>query len=190
VSGEIEYHVDISELHRMATLVPQMAGIIEQEVEKAMVDSGMALTTLVASRIGSTSKNTGLLQAAVSFPEGFTTEGSLSSVYTGTVAASGKKVSQFGVAASIYANYVEFGTRAHWPPSAPLEYWVTRKWGLSGDDARAAAWWMCMQIAKRGTYAKGNFFLAWHYDGGKDIVKRIWAGVPSKVAKRWNEGDF
>ena len=106
--------------------------------------------------------------------------------YEGTIAAS-KKMSISGVATNIYANYVEFGTKPHWPPVAPLELWVTRKFGLSGPEAQAVAHSIAANIAHRGTWAKANFFLAWHYDGGKRKTEAIWRKVPARVVKRWSE---
>ncbi len=50
-----------------------------------------------------------------------------------------------------YAAPVEFGSKPHWAPIEPLLDWVTRKLGLRGDDADAAARAIRFKIAAHGT---------------------------------------
>jgi len=180
----IKWEIDITEIRRLAMLLPRFNDAIEEEVVSAMVESGMMLTALVSAEIAAHSKNTGLLAAAVSYPEGFTVEGEPLGTYTGTVAAA-NKVGMFGVSTSFYSNFVEFGTRPHTPPLEPLEYWVTRKFGLQGDEARQRAKLVQMSISHRGTRARYHFQHAWKERGGERRVKRIWAEVPRKIIQRW-----
>jgi len=46
---------------------------------------------------------------------------------------------------------VEYGTRPHFPPIAPLQHWVERKLGLEGKEARSVAFAIALKIAKEGT---------------------------------------
>jgi hypothetical protein len=53
--------------------------------------------------------------------------------------------------------FIEYGTRAHFPPIAPLVTWATRKFGVDEDEARAIAWAVALKIAKEGI-APRHFF--------------------------------
>lgn len=56
-----------------------------------------------------------------------------------------------------YAPYVETGTKPHWPPFAPIMYWVQRKLRLSGDALYAATRGVQRAIARSGTQGKQMF---------------------------------
>ena len=176
----IEFQIDVSELRRLERLLPELTDIIIDEMGNAMTESGMLLTTIVSSRIGAKSTDLGLLRAAVQWPSGFGMQAKGVWGMVGLVKAANTQ-SISGVATSIYANYVEFGTRPHWPPREPLRMWAQRRFGDESIGDRVAA-----AIAYRGTYAKANFFLAWHYDGGRTKVTQIWKRVPVKVIRRWD----
>lgn len=49
------------------------------------------------------------------------------------------------------------------PPIEPLERWVAAKFGLSGKEARGAAFAIATKIAKEGT--------TWHKQGGSDLME-------------------
>lgn len=53
--------------------------------------------------------------------------------------------------------FIEYGTRAHFPPLAPLVVWATRKFGVPEDEARAIAWAVAIKISKEGI-APRHFF--------------------------------
>ena len=50
-----------------------------------------------------------------------------------------------------YAIPVELGTAPHMPPVAPLEDWARSKLGLTGREARSAAWGIARKIARQVT---------------------------------------
>lgn len=76
--------------------------------------------------------------------------GALPVTITGTAVAGG------GAGTSLpYAAAVELGSKPHWAPIAPLQDWVQRKLGLSGEEVEAAAQAIQFKIARRGT--KGHF---------------------------------
>jgi hypothetical protein len=58
-------------------------------------------------------------------------------------------------AASLYAPFVEDGTRAHMPPFDPIAYWTARKFGLplGSPENQRAAWGVMRKIARFGTKA-------------------------------------
>ena len=56
--------------------------------------------------------------------------------------------------------FMEYGTRPHMPPVAPLVTWATRKFGVGEKEATAIAWAVATKIsvvgiAPRGFFAKG-----------------------------------
>ena len=64
------------------------------------------------------------------------------------------RVGPFG-APSLYAPFVEDGTRPHMPPSDPISFWVARKFGLpmGSPENRRATWGVMRKIARSGTKA-------------------------------------
>ena len=63
-----------------------------------------------------------------------------------------------GVGTSLsYAAAVELGSKPHWAPLAPLQDWVERKLGLSGEEAEGAARAIRFKIARHGTKAHHMF---------------------------------
>lgn len=56
-----------------------------------------------------------------------------------------------------YAEYVEIGTRPHFPPVAALQDWVEKVLGLSGEDAQSAAFLIARKISKVGTKPDGSW---------------------------------
>jgi len=56
-----------------------------------------------------------------------------------------------------YGEAVELGTRPHFPPVAPLQYWVEKQMGLTGKEARSVAYLIARAISKRGTKPRKMF---------------------------------
>src|SRR4030042_799394 len=52
---------------------------------------------------------------------------------------------------AIYGESLEYGTKPHFPPVAPIRFWVERKLGLMGKEAQSAAFCIARAISKRGT---------------------------------------
>jgi hypothetical protein len=52
---------------------------------------------------------------------------------------------------AIYGEAVEYGTKPHFPPIKPILFWVEKKLGLSGKEAKSAAFCIARAISKRGT---------------------------------------
>ena len=50
-----------------------------------------------------------------------------------------------------YAAPVEYGTKPHFPPVAPLELWCRRVLGLDAQEARSVAFAIAIKISKKGT---------------------------------------
>lgn len=53
--------------------------------------------------------------------------------------------------------FMEYGTRPHMPPVAPLITWAARKFGADDLEAEAIAWAVAKKIAKEGIAPRGFF---------------------------------
>jgi hypothetical protein len=53
--------------------------------------------------------------------------------------------------------FMEYGTRPHMPPIAPLVQWATRKFGVDEGEATAIAWAVAKKIAREGIAPRGFF---------------------------------
>lgn len=175
MAGEaIRFDIDMREINQLLDAAPAMRGIVEEEIDSAMSESGMLLTTMVSAR---TPVNFGILRSSIQFPTGFEVRGRPASAFEGLVAAG--KIQMAGTSPHVYANYVEFGTRPHWPPIGPLKLWALRKFG----DERMA-YIVQQRIAFIGTEGHHMFQRAWD-EGGKDRVERFWRDVPVKAVRRF-----
>ena len=116
----------------------QARAILRQEVGTAMHGIVGEIATEAKIR---TPVFTGILRAAIG-----------TRVTLGTEAGTLAQGEVFTGAQAPYAEYIEEGTRPHWPPRAPLELWAQRKLG----DARL--WFVVARaIARRGTRAYHMF---------------------------------
>jgi len=175
----IRFKIDVTEIEELAKAAPKMAPIIDEELEAAMNESGMLLTTMVAAR---TPVNFGILRSSIQFPTGFEVRGMPGKSLEGKVKAAATFVA--GSSPHDYANYVEFGTRPHWPPAGPIELWVIRKLQPPANEVYAVVRGVQRAIAARGTEGVHMFRRAWQ-EGGKEQVERIFSQVPVKAIKRW-----
>ena len=71
-------------------------------------------------------------------------------VFSQTV-SQGLSISSFLGTPAVYGEPVEYGTKPHFPPVAPIRHWVERKLGLSGSEAAGVAFVIARAISKRGT---------------------------------------
>jgi hypothetical protein len=81
-----------------------------------------------------------------------------------------------------YGESLEFGSRPHFPPVAPIQHWVEKVLGISGKEAKSVAFLIARAISKRGTKARSMF--------GKSLEKRqaqilrILEQIPSDITKK------
>ena len=76
---------------------------------------------------------------------------------------------------------VERGTKPHFPPIGPLAFWVEKKFGYTGKEARDVAFVIARAISKRGTRAARMFetgFLA-----NEARVQGILEEIPAQIIK-------
>ncbi|MCK5557995.1 MAG: HK97 gp10 family phage protein [Candidatus Hydrogenedentes bacterium] len=175
----IDFKIDISEVEALSNAMPRMREILEEELVMAMNETGMLLTTMTAARVP---VNFGILRSSIQFPMGFQVRGSPVNVLRGDVQAS----SLAGAMTSPheYANYVEFGTRPHWPPAGPIQLWVIRKLQPPADQVDMIVRGVQAKIAREGTPAHRMFKRAWD-EGGKSQAERIFKQVPVRAIKRF-----
>jgi hypothetical protein len=183
----ISFELDVREIVALAEAVPAMRGVIDDEIESAMQESGLLLTAMVSAR---TPVNFGILRSSIEFPQGFEVRGRPSDTLEGLARAGAVQLA--GTSPRVYSNYVEFGRRpGKWPPHGPILLWVIRKLGLEGQAAEDATFLIRRKIGKEGTDPerfqpmKGRMFQRAWDGGGRSKVERIWQQVTVKAVRRW-----
>jgi len=81
-----------------------------------------------------------------------------------------------------YGESVELGTKAHFPPVAPLTHWVTRILGIEGEKAESVAYAIAVAISRRGT--KGAQMFQHGFEIGKADVLRMLEEIPGEIVRR------
>lgn len=81
-----------------------------------------------------------------------------------------------------YAPPVEFGARPHFPPLAPLAFWVQRQLGISGWDGIRATIMIARKIAARGTRAQP--FMKPAFDEARPKILQRFAQAVERIAER------
>ena len=87
-----------------------------------------------------------------------------------------KKYEAMVWASEKYAPFVEYGTKPHFPPIAPLERWAQLKLGNS-----ALAWAVAKKIARVGTEAQPFFFPAVRSNVGN--IQRYFEEFSNQIIK-------
>lgn len=82
---------------------------------------------------------------------------------------------------AVYGEPVEYGTRAHFPPIKPILFWVEKKLGLMGKEAKSAAFCIARAIARRGT--KGRHMFGKGFEMNEDRVIAILERIPEDIVK-------
>lgn len=81
-----------------------------------------------------------------------------------------------------YGEPVELGTRPHFPPVKPLQYWVEKRLGLSGKEAKAVAFLIARAISRRGTDPRKMF--TGNVEKHEAKVIRILEQIPADIIKQ------
>lgn len=77
---------------------------------------------------------------------------------------------------------VEMGTKPHFPPVGPIQFWVERKLGYSGDEAASVAFLIARAISVRGT--KGKKMFSTGFEENEARVLRILNEIPDEIVRR------
>jgi hypothetical protein len=106
--------------------------------------------------------------------------GSISHVITGDPATVLEGRNVHGM---LYGDVVEVGRKpGKMPPASALELWVTRKLGISGDEATSVAWLIARKIGKRGTKGARMFEKAFK-EGSRRMIL-YWQDLPRYVLEK------
>lgn len=81
-----------------------------------------------------------------------------------------------------YAAPVEYGTKPHFPPVAPIELWCQRKLGLDGKEAQSVALAIARKIRWKGT--KGAHMFERAMTELQPWIDGQVRDIPNKVIKR------
>lgn len=85
-----------------------------------------------------------------------------------------------------YGEAVELGTKPHFPPVAPIQYWVEKQMGLSGKEAKSVAFLIARAISRRGTKARKMFRKS--ADAHHARIMKILAQIPADILKTIGNG--
>ena len=82
---------------------------------------------------------------------------------------------------AIYGAAIEYGTKPHYPPVAPILFWVEKILGLSGKEAKSVAFLIARKISKKGTY--GTHMFQYGFERNKSKVIGILKQIPEDIVK-------
>lgn len=85
-----------------------------------------------------------------------------------------------------YAPDIEFGTRPHFPPVAPLQEWAIKKLHVSQGESRRVGFAIARAIARRGTKARPIFHTA-TTDVFTYFQKQL-VLVANRINQKWRSG--
>lgn len=100
------------------------------------------------------------------------------------VSVGGLSVSGILGSPAVYGEALEMGTSPHFPPVAPIQFWVERKLGITGKQAKSVAFLIARAISKRGTKGAGMFDKG--FTENEDAVIRILEMIPNDIVQAVN----
>ena len=166
----IQIGIDTSEIRGLAALWKHAPQIVGEELYKAVLQADLLLAGDLKQQLprgaGGLSGGAGLAGSV------FTDEQLLSDNVIGMVGSP-----------LPYAEYVELGTKPHFPPIAPIEDWVQAKLNITDEDEkRDVAFLIARKISRVGTKADGTW--ARVVEADKPEVMRIIAEGVERVLDR------
>jgi hypothetical protein len=87
--------------------------------------------------------------------------------------------------ASGYIAFANDGTRPHWPPRAPMEFYAARKFGypVGSKEAKRAGYLLARRISRYGT--KAQHFFEGVVESSRDQAEALMARAALDVFHRW-----
>lgn len=171
--AEIRFEYQIKGLEQVLQLGSRFEKAYQEAGREQMIKATAVLARSVVLRFQKPAGglppaiNTGLLRNSVAWRtpkvEGRTIEGGV-----GTNVA--------------YALPVEFGSRPHWPPREPIEFWVKRKLRVPAGQARGIAFLIARKIARRGTAPRKIFELG--LEDAKPRMVEIFDRLPGLIVEK------
>ena len=78
---------------------------------------------------------------------------------------------------------VEFGTKPHFPPIGPIQFWVQEKLHIEDEkESRSVAFLIARAISRRGT--KGKKMFGHGFEENEERVMRILESIPEEIVRR------
>lgn len=77
---------------------------------------------------------------------------------------------------------VEMGTKPHFPPIAPIQFWVEKKLHLEGKEAASVAFLIARAISRRGT--KGAKMFETAFEDNEHRVRSILGEIPAEIVRQ------
>lgn len=101
----------------------------------------------------------------------------------GKVRTSGQKVSGVLGTPLEHGLPVEEGTRPHFPPIEPIQFWVQNKLHIAGEkESRTVAFLIARAISRRGT--KGHKMFQSGFEENEAIARAILNEIPADIVRR------
>jgi len=101
------------------------------------------------------------------------------------VKKTGNKVSGILGTPVEYAEPVEKGAKAHFPPIAPIQFWVQQKLRIEGEkESRSVAFLIARAISKRGTKDKAVKMFEKGFEENEAAIVRILEEIPAMIIRR------
>jgi len=98
------------------------------------------------------------------------------------VNTSGKKVAGLVGVSIEHGEPVEKGTKPHFPPTGPIQFWVERKLNITGKEAASVAFLIARAISRRGT--KGEEMFEKGFEASEARVMRILEEISEEIVRR------
>lgn len=76
---------------------------------------------------------------------------------------------------------VEMGTKPHFPPIDPLQFWAEQVLGVDTSVSRGVAWAIAIKISKKGT--KGAHMFEANFEDNRGRVEAILARIPDDIVR-------
>ncbi|MEN6639568.1 MAG: hypothetical protein ABFC95_10255 [Smithella sp.] len=100
------------------------------------------------------------------------------------VSTSGQRVSGILGSPAKYGEAVEMGSKPHFPPLEPIQFWVEKKLGITGKEAIAVARCIAWKIYHHGTEGAKMFDKG--FAENEAAVIRILDKIPNDIIKAVN----
>jgi hypothetical protein len=84
----------------------------------------------------------------------------------------------------VYGEPVEMGSGPHFPPIAPLQFWVEKKLGIEGKKAKSVAYAIATIMARSSRLGQKMFSKG--FDENEAAVIRILQMIPTDIVKAVN----
>lgn len=168
----MQISIDFEQLRSLEANLRAAPGVVREELLAAMTEADMLLLREVKERMPSGAFGASGGMKGRSFNE--------------------ERVGEIGVEGFVgssapYTEYVELGTRPHFPPIEALIDWVKVKFSISDDrEARGVAFLVARKISRVGTKGAGMF--AQGFAAVEPQVRAIFNAAADRIAMRVTGG--